>query len=196
MIIEGLITTVCSEGGANVAPLGPIVEGDFESVLLRPWRGSTTYRNLCSCDSAVFHVVDEVDLIVEAVMKRPSTSSPMEKASHVDNGWVLKDCCRWFELQIIDRDLTFDRAEIRAQVVYSGQRRPFNGFNRARHAILEAAILATRVEFLARDEVDLQFGFFQSAVEKTGTERHHQLFQMLCDFVAEQYDRKASCNAG
>lgn len=195
MIIEGLITTVSLEGAVNLAPMGPIVEGDFESVLLRPWKGSTTHQNLCSCDAAVFHVVDEVDLIAEAVMKRLPKSPPMN-AAHQVAGWVLEDCCRWFELQIIDRDLTSDRAEIRAQVVYSGLRRPFNGFNRARHAILEAAILATRVEFLEQDEVALQLDYFRSAVEKTGTERHQQLFQALCEFVAEQYDRKASCNAG
>lgn len=195
MIIEGIITTVSSEKVPNLAPMGPIVEGDFETFLLRPWKGSTTYRNLCSVDSAVFHVVDEVDLIAEAVMKRLPARPQMQPTEQVD-GWVLEDCCRWFELQIVDRDLSHDRAEILAHVVNSGQRRPFTGFNRARHAILEAAILATRVEFLDQDEVESQFAYFRSAVEKTGTDRHGQLFQMLCEFVAEQYDRKASCNAG
>lgn len=195
MIIEGLITTVSTEGRVNLAPMGPIVEGDFESMLLRPWKGSTTYSNLCSGDAAVFHVVDEVDLIVQAVMKQMPESPAINKADQI-NGWVLDDCCRWFELQIAARDLALDRAEISAVVVHSGQRRAFRGFNRARHAILEAAILATRIQFLKQDELALQFGYFRSAVEKTGTDRHRQLFQLLCDFVAEEYDRKASCNAG
>lgn len=195
MIIEGLITTVDLEGTVNLAPMGPIVNGDFESFLLRPWKGSQTYSNLCAGDTAVFHVVDEVDLIAKSVMKTVSQSPPMNKAHQV-NGWVLEDCCRWFEIQIVDRDLTSDRAEIQAEVVYSGERRAFRGFNRARHAILEAAILATRIQFLEQDEVALQFEYFRSAVEKTGTDRHQQLFQSLSDFVAEKYDQKASCNAG
>ena len=194
MIIEGVITTINSEGVVNVAPMGPIVEGDFESVVLRPWKGSTTYRNLCSCDAAVFHVVDEVDLIAEAVLKQNPIQPLMHKAEQID-GWVLEGCCQWFELQIVDRDLTLDRAEIRARVVSRGNGRPFRGFNRAQHAILEATILATRVQFLDPDDVWLQFNYFRFAVEKTGTDRHQQLFERLCEFVAEQYDRKAACDA-
>lgn len=195
MIIEGLITTSNAEGVINVAPMGPIVEGEFQAMLLRPWKGSTTYRNLCCCDEAVFHVVDEVDLIAEAAIRKLTHVPPMF-AAQVVKGQVLQDCCQWFELQVTDRDLSHDRAEIRATVVHCGQQKPFSGFNRAKHAILEAAILATRIDLLDPSDVRQQFSNFRSAVEKTGTERHRQLFQMLADFVAERSSRKVSCDAG
>lgn len=195
MIIEGLITTTNPDGQANVAPMGPIVEGEFQTMLLRPWKGSTTYQNLSTCDDAVFHVVDEVDLIAEAAIRRLTHVPPMLPAKVVE-GKILEDCCRWFELRITHRDLTQDRAEITAAVVHSGQKRPFSGFNRAKHAILEAAILATRVDLLAEEDVQRQYAGFRSAVEKTGTDRHRKLFRMLSDFVTERYSQKVSRDAG
>ena len=39
MIVEGLLTTVELAGKINVAPMGPIVHGNLESFVLRPFRG-------------------------------------------------------------------------------------------------------------------------------------------------------------
>ena len=72
MIVEGLLTTVDSAGNLNVAPMGPIVDGDFAALTLRPFRGSTTYENLLATKVAVFHIVDSVDLIAEAAIRKLS----------------------------------------------------------------------------------------------------------------------------
>jgi len=191
MIVEGLLTTTSTAGQINVAPMGPIVRGDFESLLLRPFRGSTTYSNLIDTQRAVFHVVDQVDVIARAAISRLD-ELPETVAATVVSGVVLADCCRWFELEITDIDTSNERSEMQAQVVHSGERRPFFGWNRARHAVIEAAILATRVQMLPREEVESVLQFLSPAIAKTGGPEESDAFAMLQHHIERHYVGEAS----
>lgn len=44
---------------------------------------------------------------------------------------------------------------------------PFLGFNRAQAAVVEAAILATRLGMLPREKIDTELAYLQIAVDKT-----------------------------
>ena len=184
MIFEGLMTSKNENGVINVAPMGPIVRGDFESLLLRPFEGSTTFQNLLTTRRGVFHVVDQVDLIAEAAVRKLQ-QLPATLPAEVVDGVVLEDCCRWFELEVTTVDTSQPRSEMEARVVHRGKRRSFQGFNRARHAVIEAAILATRLHLIPRAEIEAQYDLLQSAVEKTGGERESAAFEMLRAFVRE-----------
>ena len=182
MIVEGILTTTNSAGTINIAPMGPVVHGDFEALTLRPFAGSTTFDNLISTRAAVFHVVDRVQLLAESAIGQLATIPPTSPAKAI-NGVVLQDCCRWFELQIADVDTSSQRANMNARILHSEERRPYWGLNRARHAIVEAAILATRVNLIPRAEIEAQFERLKSAVEKTGGDEENSTFQMLDRFV-------------
>ena len=58
-------------------------------------------------------------------------------------------------------------------------RRDFFGFNRAMYAVVEAAILATRLAFLPRTEIEADFRKLGVLVEKTGGPREHEAFAFL-----------------
>ncbi len=186
MIVEGLLTSTSAAGQINVAPMGPTVHGDFESLLLRPFRGSTTYSNLIETKAAVFHVVDRVDVIARAAISRLD-ELPDTVVATVVSGVVLADCCRWFEVEITDIDTSNERSEMQAQVVHTGQRRPFYGLNRARHAVVEAAILATRVHLLSRAEIEAALRFLAPAVAKTGGPEETDAFAILQQHIERHY---------
>lgn len=185
MIAEGLVTSVDAEGRINLAPMGPIVFGDFESLLLRPFQPSATFSNLSQTRHGVFHVVDQVDVIVRIVLGTLTTLPEMEPA-HVVPGHVLKDCCRWFEFQVESVDATEARSQMAARIVHRGERRPFFGFNRARHALLEAAIIATRTHLMEWPDISSAFQFLEPAVKKTGGQTELDLFQLLYNFVQKR----------
>jgi hypothetical protein len=170
--------------------MGPIVEGNFESLLLRPFQPSSTFNNLSATRCGVFHVVDKVDVIARAAIGKLKLNPEVEPASHV-NGFVLIDCCRWFEFQVEEIDSTDARSRMLSRIVHRGERRPFYGFNRARHAILEAAILATRLHLLPRSEVLAAIQLLSPAVEKTGGESELKTFRMLQDFIVEKLETAA-----
>lgn len=178
MIIEGLVTSVGVTGRLNVAPMGPMVAGDFEKLLLRPFQPSTTFDNLTATRCGVFHVVDRVEVIAAAAIGRLSDEPATEAATKV-TGRVLVDCCRWFEFTIDSIDASEPRSRMPATIVHRGERRPFFGFNRARHAVLEAAILATRVHLLPRAEIETALCWLAPAVEKTGRDEERAAFEML-----------------
>jgi hypothetical protein len=68
-------------------------------------------------------------------------------------------------------------------VVESGRIRDFFGFNRAKHAVVEAAILATRIGLIASDEITAEFNRLAPLIEKTGGEHERKAFQFLQDYL-------------
>lgn len=189
--MEGLLTSTDTDGILNVAPMGPIVHDDFRALTLRPWAGSTTFDNLLSTKCGVFHIVDHVKVIAEAAIRRLTTLPTTIPAERI-GGFVLEDCCRWFEFQITKIDTSHERSEMTAEVVHSGMRHPFRGFNRARHAIIETAILATRLHILPQDEVESTMKLHESAVTKTGDQEELDAFGLLQTYVGNFYAEGAA----
>src|SRR5688572_4131754 len=152
MILEGIVTTVGPDGGVNIAPMGPRVEPTMRQLVLRPFRTSTTYRNLKQSGVGVFHVTDDVWLLAHAAIGGLKWEVDLTRATAID-GVRLTDCCRWYEFKVQSIDDSGERSEVVADVVSSGRVREFFGFNRAKHAVVEAAIVATRVGLLRASEV-------------------------------------------
>lgn len=184
MILEGIVTSLDAGGALNVAPMGPIVDESMTRLRLRPYQSSRTYQNLKATGCGVLHVVDDVLLIARAAIGRlgpvPETF-PAEKIT----GRVLKAACRWYEFQVETLDDSQERTEIEARVVHMGRLRDVFGFNRARHAVLEAAILATRVHILPLVEILAEFERLRVPVEKTAGDREREAFGLLLDYVRE-----------
>jgi uncharacterized protein len=68
-------------------------------------------------------------------------------------------------------------------VVHRGEIREFIGFNRARHAVLEAAILATRTHLIPADEIKAEYARLQIIVDKTAGPREHEAMNLLTQYV-------------
>jgi hypothetical protein len=80
-------------------------------------------------------------------------------------------------------DATPPRSRIVTAVVHRGTRREFIGFSRARHAVLEAAILATRTHLIPADEIRKEFGRLQVIVDKTAGPRELEAMALLTEYV-------------
>ena len=169
MILEGLVTTTNPDGSPHLAPMGPRVDPDpcATTFLLRPFRTSHTYRNLARHGEGVLHVTDDVLLMAQAAVGAVDPFPAVRPAERV-MGYVLTDACQSLEFEVRDIDDTEERSRITAEVVYVGSGRTFFGFNRGKHAVLEAAILATRLHLLPRAEVEAEYRKFRVVVDKTG----------------------------
>lgn len=189
MILESLVTTMDAVGRINIAPMGPIVRppslaGDRPSFLLRPYDGSTTCANLLSTRRAVVHVVDDVLLLARAAIGRvdaeglvcPLPERPREFAR-------LIDCHRWFAVEIHEIGGIPPRHELGAECVAEGTVRPFFGFNRAKHAVIEAAILATRIGLVDDEMIRDEMRRLRSPVEKTAGPDEREAFALIESFI-------------
>jgi hypothetical protein len=190
MILEGIVTTVATDGAINVAPMGPLLEmipgeTDWRRFVLRPFQTAQTYRNLVAHPEGVLHVTDDVLLLARAAIGQLVELPPLVPATRV-RGWVLRDCCRFYEFQVARRDDSADRARLEAEVVHRGRVRDFFGLNRAMHAVVEAAILATRLFLLPREEIEAEYRKLAVLVEKTGGEREHEAFALLQEYIRQK----------
>lgn len=181
MILEGLITTRSPDGTPHLAPMGPRVNGaDFTRFVLRPFPTSTTYQNLRAHPQGVLHVTDDALLIAKAAVGAVEPIPALRPAVEVA-GWVLADACRYFEFVIRSVDDSGERVSMEAEVVHAGTQRDFWGFNRGKHAVLEAAILATRFHILPFDEIAAEFRKLRVIVDKTGGDAEREAMSFLED---------------
>jgi hypothetical protein len=184
MILEGIVTTRDGNGSIHVAPMGPIVDESLSKLRLRPFKTSQTYANLKRAPFGVFHVVDDVLLMARSAVGLLTETPPTFPAEKVP-GAILSDCCRWYEFEVREFDDSRERAEMLAQVLHCGRVRDFFGFNRAKHAVLEAAILATRVHLIGRAEIVSELDRLKSAVSKTGGPAEIEAFALLEGYVRD-----------
>jgi hypothetical protein len=181
VILEGIVTTLASDGTPNIAPMGPEVDASMRSLVLKPFRSSTTYQNLKQHGEGVFHVTDDVLLLARTAVG--AAINPTLKDATAIRGKILADACRWYAFRVTQLDDEHERTRIVAKVIDSDAEREFLGFNRAKHAVLEGAILATRLHLLPPTEILAQFEALRPLVEKTGGEQERVAFAFLEEFV-------------
>ena len=191
MILEGIVTSLDTAGVLNVAPMGPIVDEAMSTILLRPFQTSRTYRNLKEHPQGVLHVTDDVLLLARTAIGQLDEAPETISAEKI-KGRVLKSVCRWYEFEVTELDDSKERTRIECRVVNSGRLRDFFGFNRAKHAVLEAAILATRTHILSPEQIRQQLAALASPVEKTAGPDEEAAFSLLAEFV----ERKLAEPAG
>jgi hypothetical protein len=183
MIVEGLVTTLNPDGTPHVAPMGPMIQGDMRAFVLRPYQTSTTYQNLKTWCEGVFHVTDDVLLLARAAIGVPPQAET--RPAEVIRGVVLTGACRYYEFRVLDWDDQEVRATIHVATVAQGRLRDFLGFNRAKHAVVEAAILATRITILPLPEILTEFRRLTPLIEKTGGDAEREAFALLVRHVRD-----------
>ena len=169
MIIETVVTTLDEDGQANFAAMG-VVWGD-ERLVIRPFVGTRTFRNLVRAREAVVNVTDDVLVFAKSALSRERF--PSRPAARVQ-GAILADACHWREVLVEEVAVPEPgpagggRADVTARVVASAVGRPFAGLCRAKHAVVEASILASRARRLPKDEVLRELDRLGALVNKTG----------------------------
>jgi hypothetical protein len=183
LILEGIVTTASADGTCNVAPMGPRVDRALTRVLLRPFKTSQTYQNLKRHGRGVFHVTDDVELIARAAVGL--LDPPLLVPAGNSGSLRLVDCCRWYAFRVAEMEDHNERTTIVCEVTERGTVREFLGFNRAKHAVIEAAILATRIGILPAAEIHSDIERLAVLVEKTAGEQERIAFAFLAKFISD-----------
>jgi uncharacterized protein len=184
-LIETVVTTTGADGVVNCAAMG--VRWGEDELVFWPFEATRTLRNLRVHGEAVVHLTDDVLLFVHAALEHPSP--PMRPASRVA-GAVIEDVNAWREVVVteIDADPGHPkRSRVRARVVAAGTgTRPPLGLCRARHAAVEASILASRLKWLGAEHVQAELARLQELVDKTAGPREREAMDYVRRHVAER----------
>jgi hypothetical protein len=177
-ILETVVTTLNPDGDVNCAAMG--VEWGERRIVIKPYRGTRTLRNLRATGAAVVNLTDDILLFSQAALGDPHP--PTHPAASVD-GAVLDDACSWREVRVEAIDESSERARVSALVIDGGTGREFLGLNRARHAVLEASILASRVRRLPPGDVRAELDRLQVLVDKTAGPREREAMDYVTRHV-------------
>lgn len=191
MILETIVTTINQDGSTNVSPMGPTIHlkrndtiESIENFELRPFNTSQTFANLKRTKAGVLHITDDVEMFARSAIGELDPFPKTRDAEKIE-GSIIVDACRSHEFVVEFIDQTQPRMHLNCRTVQTHRHRDFVGFNRGKHAVLEAAILATRLDFLPASEISDQFVRLNTIVEKTGGPSELAAIAMLNKYVEQ-----------
>ena len=162
LIREAIVTTVNAHGEPHIAPLGLIAEG--EAWILAPFHPSTTLDNLRQSPFAVANFTDDVRVFSGCLTGRrdwPLTPATVVAAPR------LATSLSHLELVVFEVREHELRPRFVCRVAHRASHAPFQGFNRAQAAVIEAAVLVSRSHLLPRAEIEAELARLEIIVGKT-----------------------------
>ncbi len=189
MIYETIISSVNSHGDAHVAPFGIQLQQGL--VIISPYKPSATLDNILATQHAVLNLTDDVRVFAGALTRRQAWSLI---AADKIIGYRLADTLQHQELSLLEVRDDAVRPQLVMQVVHEVQHQPFKGFNRAQAAVIELAVLVSRLHLLAKDKVLAELDYLQIAIDKTAGERELQAWRWLAEKVENYYAQQAGEN--
>jgi uncharacterized protein len=166
MIQETIVITQNGQGIAHIAPMGIHVQGD--SFIILPFRPSTTLNNFLETKLGVINCCDDVRVFAGCLTgRRDWLLKPAQKIT----GQVLECALAHTEVELIRVEEDATRPRLFCKAVHTANHAPFKGFNRAQFAVLEAAILISRLEMLPLQKIESEIEYLRIGLEKTAGER-------------------------
>ena len=196
MIFETIITSVDAAGNVHITPFGVRYEGAKEDIriVISPYKPSTTLDNILATKCAVMNLTDDVRVFAGALTNRKvgelvsiNTGSQANKIK----GFRLVDCLAHVELELLEVRDEAVRPQLIMQKVAEFNHKPFTGFNRAQAAVIELAVLVSRLHLLPKDKITLEIEYLKIAIDKTAGEREIQAWAWLTEAIENFYADQA-----
>lgn len=177
-IVETIVTTMDAAGAVHIAPLGLIEEDD--GWVIAPFKPSRTLDNLRVNPSAVASHTDDVRVFAGCLTGRRDW--PTRPALRL-KGAVLASAVSHWELAVARIDDDAQRPRFFCRVAHVGPHAPWGGFNRAQAAVIEAAVLVSRLHMLPREKIEAELAYLEIAIGKTAGPREREAWGWLMERV-------------
>jgi len=178
MIFETIVTTRAKDGRIHIAPMG--IREDKGLVILAPFRPSTTLDNVLEIGCAVVNYCDDVRVFAGCITgRREWPTVPADKIPCVRLESVLAHC----ELKLARIEDDELRPRLYCQMVHRVNHLPFRGYNRAQAAVLEAAILVSRLNMLPWEKIESEVKYLSIAIEKTAGPAEREAWGWLVEKI-------------
>jgi len=185
MIFETIITSMDAAGRPHVTPFGIRHEGEF--VIISPYKPSTTLDNILVTKHAVLNLTDDVRVFAGALTNRQAWQ--LVVANKIA-GFRLADCLAHVELKLTEVREDATRPQLVMEKVFEQTHRAFKGFNRAQAAVIELAVLVSRLHMLPREKIEAELAYLQIAIDKTAGENEREAWRWLIEKIENFYTVK------
>jgi uncharacterized protein len=178
-IFETVVTTQSASGAVHIAPMGVRYRG--AQVVLMPFKPSATLDNILATRHAVLNLVTDTRVFAGCVTgRRDWPTVPAETIGGVRLACALSHV----ELALHSADTASERAVLLMARVHEASHAPFAGMNRAQAAVIEGAVLVSRLHLLPLDKIEREMAYLQIAIDKTAGPGEHEAWDWLREAVA------------
>lgn len=179
-IHEVIVTTISKNGQPHSAPMGITEVGDH--LLIQPFKPSATYENLKNHRQCAINYTDDVRVFAGSLTgRRDWPTLPCQQIQ----GHYLEQALAHTELDIIDFVDSDPRSSFTGKIVNEVIHAPFRGFNRAQSAVIEAAVLVSRLSMLSAEKVKQEIQYLTIAIEKTAGEKELEAWGWLMTKISD-----------
>lgn len=182
MIVETIISTISSTGESHVTPFGVKYEDDF--IIISPYKPSTTLDNILATKCAVMNLTDDVRVFAGALTNRQPWQ--LIQADKIAT-YRLAACLAHVELELVEVRDDATRPQLLMKKIAEFNHQPFAGFNRAQAAVIELAVLVSRLHLLPREKIESEMQYLQIAIDKTAGERELEAWGWLLEKIDDFY---------
>ena len=189
MIFETIITSVDLTAKPHSTPFGVRYDGD--NIVISPYKPSITLDNISATKCAVMNLTDDVRVFAAALTNRKT--GPLVPANKI-NGFRLANCLAHVELELLEVRDDVMRPQLIMQKIAEYQHKSFNGFNRAQAAVIELAVLVSRLHLLQKAKIMAEIEYLKIAINKTAGERELQAWGWLIESIENFYAEQAGTN--
>jgi len=177
-IRESIITTLHDDGSAHIAPMG--VHETERGLMLAPFKPSATLNNLMREGTATINYPDDVRIFAGCLTGRRDWPTV---ATDVITGIRLHDCLAHTEIKVHTHEDHEQRPEFYCDVVHEQMHNAYHGYNRAQFAVIELAILASRLHMLTAEKINSEIEYLRIGLDKTAGVRELEAWGWLMEKV-------------
>ena len=177
-ILESIVTTRGADDQTHIAPMG--VHCLDRRLLLKPFRPSQTLDNLQREGCAVVNRPEDIRVYAGCLTGRyewPLTSADIVPCQR------LADCLSHAEVEVESFEDDPVRPTFTCKVVNEVAHAPFQGYNRAQAAVIELAILVSRLDRLPEEKIRSEIEYLEIAIWKTAGEIESEAWDWLMERV-------------
>lgn len=185
LILETVVITLSPAGAVHLVPFGLIQDG--AEWVLAPFRPSPTILNLDANPTFSASSPSDVRVIAGAVTGRRDW--PLVACERIP-GQRLADSFGHAEFEVVAVEEDAVRPRYRGRMVHAAAHTPFFGYNRAQAAVLEAAILSTRLHMLEPEKILTEMRYHAIAISKTAGPAEREAWDWIEDKVAAALGRE------
>lgn len=178
MIHELIITSLNQDGSVHIAPMG--IHQQEGLIVIAPFKPSTTLQNIQREQSVVINMTDNVKVFAGCLTG--SRNFKTSQAEKID-GKYLTGALTHQELEVVCFEDDEVRPKFHCKIVHEVIHKPFRGFNRAQAAVIEAAILVSRLNMLPQDKIEREIEYHKIAIDKTAGEDELEAWNWLMQAI-------------
>ena len=185
-ILETIVATRNEDGSTYLAPMG-VWESDSRTILA-PFKPSKTLDNLKQYPYAVVNRTDDVRIFAGCLSGRREWPLAECKCVEVKR---LAAALSHIEVKVVKNEDDAIRPQLHTEILHEATHAHFSGFNRAQAAVIELAILVSRLDRLPPEKIITEIDYLKIAVDKTAGAKELEAWSWLMARVQEKFPETA-----